>query len=117
MIVVAITASSVDIMGKLLRSGLADRTNEEGHVLTLLNRHSILHPSAFIKDRGVEDFHTECRSDCACPTGTSGLLGKIAETKCVHEIAASSGLFALNREISVCARTSNQTIIGRSSEH
>jgi len=36
MIVVAITASSVDIMGKLLRSGLADRTNEEGPVLTLL---------------------------------------------------------------------------------
>ena len=36
MIVVAITASRVDIMGKLLRSGLADRTNEEGPVLTLL---------------------------------------------------------------------------------
>ena len=71
MIVVAITASSVDIMGKLLRSGLADRTNEEGYVLTLLDRHSILHPSAFIKDRGVEDFHTECRSDCACPTGAA----------------------------------------------
>jgi len=32
MIVVAITASRVDIMGKLLRSGLADRTNEEGPV-------------------------------------------------------------------------------------
>ena len=56
MIVVAITASSVDIMRKLLRSGLADRTNEEGHVLTLLNRHSILHPSAFIKDRGSRIF-------------------------------------------------------------
>jgi hypothetical protein len=57
MIVVAITASSVNIMGKLLRSGLADRTNEEGHVLTLLNRHSILHPSAFTKDMGSRIFY------------------------------------------------------------